>query len=454
MRCILINPPTIAVNIYEEDGFKEAVEQAGSYPPIGLAYIAAVLRGNGIDVKIIDAKALKTSHKEVAKMVQEEEPGLVGVTVFTTQLRSALTMCQEIKEACPTTKIVVGGPHINPLHQEVIREPFIDFCVRGEGEMTMLELMDAISDGTDFKEIKGLTFKERGEIIVNPARPFVDDLDTLPFPARDLLPNPLYHGSIGLEKGTFTLVTATRGCPFKCHFCSTPQFWPTLRRRSVANVLDELEHVYNKYRVELVRFTDEAIVVNKKWFIELCREIVERSLNKKIAWTCDGRVGAMSEDMLLEMRRANCQLIFYGIEFGNQRILDFSGKGTTIAQIHETIAMTRRACISPVGNFMLGYPTETRETIEDTIALARSLDVDHPSFSVVTPFPGTKLYQYCKENNLLRTENWEEYNYIHPRRGVIKLDGVTDEELMNLYEEARLECYHRNIVKVWLAMAS
>ncbi len=159
MRGILISPPAIAVNICEEDGFKEAVEQAGSYPPVGLAYIAAVLRGNGIDVKIIDAKALKMSHKEVAKMVQEEEPGLVGVTIFTTQLRSALIMCQEIKEACPTTKIVVGGPHINPLHQEVIREPFIDFCVMGEGEMTMLELMDAISDGTDFKEIKGLSLR-------------------------------------------------------------------------------------------------------------------------------------------------------------------------------------------------------------------------------------------------------------------------------------------------------
>jgi len=160
----------------------------------------------------------------------------------------------------------------------------------------------------------------------------------------------------------------------------------------------------------------------------------------------------VSEEMLAEMRRANCQLIFYGIEFGNQRILDFSGKGTTLAQIRSAVSITRKAGISPVGNFMLGYPTETRETIEDTIALARSLDIDHPSFSIVTPFPGTQLYDYCKENDLLRTDNWEEYNYIHPRKGVIKLRGMSNEELIDLYERARSEFYYRQIGRIWLAL--
>ncbi|MCK4926815.1 radical SAM protein, partial [Candidatus Aerophobetes bacterium] len=309
----------------------------------------------------------------------------------------------------------------------------------------MLELVNAISNGADWKEVKGLTFKEGGETVVTPERPVIDDLDTLPFPARDLLPNHLYRGSIGMKGGLFTLVTASRGCPFKCHFCSTPRFWPALRRRSVGNVLDELEHVCHTYKVDLVRFADEAIVVNKRWLTELCQGMVERGLNEKMAWTCDGRVDVVSEDILEEMKRANCQLIFYGIEFGNQRILDFSGKGMTIAQIHKAIDMTKKAGISPTGNFLLGYPTETRETIEDTIALAKSLDLDFCSFSIVTPFPGSRLYDYCKQNDLLWTENWEEYNYFHPGKGIIKLTDVSDEELMSLYQEARYEYRFRHV---------
>lgn len=450
--CVLVAPPTMAVNISKEEGIKQAVEQASSYPPIGLAYIAAVLKQNGIDVNIIDAKSLRLSYNEVSEIIAKESPDLVGVSVFTTQLRSALTLCQEVKKASPATKIVLGGPHINPLHEEVIKEEFVDFCVRGEGESTMLELVDAISNGVDLKTVRGITLKEGDEIVVTPDRPFIKDLDSLPFPARELLPNHLYKGAIGLKEGSFTLVTATRGCPFRCHFCSSPQFWSIHRRRSVANVLDELEHVCLTYKVDLVRFTDEAIVANKKWITEFCQGMGERGLNKEIAWCCDGRVDVMSEDVLEKMREANCQLIFYGIEFGNQRILDLSGKGTTLAQIHQAIDITRKAGISPVGNFMLGYPTETGETIEDTIALARSLDIDHPSFSIVTPFPGTQLYDYCKHNGLLRTGNWEEYNYIHPERGVIKLSDVTDEELMNLYEKARSEFYYRQIGKMWLAL--
>lgn len=451
-KCILVNPPTGVVNISAEEGIREAVEQAGSYPPIGLAYIAAVLRENGVEVKIVDAKALKLSHEETARMIAEEKPGLVGVTVFTTQFRSALTMCHQIKRTYPETKIVVGGPHVNPLHEEMIKQEGIDFCVRGEGETTMLELVDATSNGWNLKGVKGLTFKEGNEVYVNEDRPFIEDLDSLPFPARDLLPSHLYRGSIGLREGKFTIVTASRGCPFKCHFCSTPQYWPVYRRRSVGNVLDELEYLHTTYKLELVRFTDEALLVNKKWITQLCQGMVDRGLNREIEWTCDGRVDIVSQDILEAMGRANCRLIFYGIEFGNQRILDFSGKGTTLAQIHKAVEMTRRAGISPVGNFMLGYPTETRETIEDTIALARSLDIDHPSFSIVTPFPGTQLYQYCKENNLLRTDNWDEYNYIHPQRGVIKLRDVTDDELMSLYDKARSEFYYKQISRVWLAL--
>ena len=447
IKCVLIDPPRRLVNISDKGGIKESGEQEAIYPPMGLAYIAAVLRENGVEVKIIDAKSLNMSHEDVAKAIEKERPDFAGVTVFTTQLRSALDTCRGIKKRFPSTKIVVGGPHIHPLHGEVIKEESIDFCVRGEAELTMLELVNTVSNGDegDLKKVKGLTFKNGNNIIVTPDRPFIQNLDTLPFPARDLLPIHLYKAGTARGVVNFTPVTASRGCPFKCHFCSVPRFWPIHRRRSVENVLNELEDVYRTYKIELVRFTDETFTLNKRWVTEFCRGMVERGLADKITWSCDSRVNTISEELLKEMKSANCEVIFYGIEFGNQRILDFSGKKTTIAQIHKAVEMTKKSGISPYGGFMLGYPTETCETIEDTIKLARTVGVDGATFTVVTPFPGSQLYDYCEEKGLLRTHNLEQFNYASPANGIIALKDVTNEELIKLYEHAHVEFYFRHI---------
>ena len=445
MKCILIDPPRRIVNIAEGRGVKEASEQVATYPPIGLAYIAAVLRENGIDVGIVDAKSLNLSHKGVAEDIAKEAPDFVGITAFTSVLRSALDLCKEIKELSPTTKVVVGGPHIHSEHEEVIKEDFIDFCVRKEGEYTMLELVDAVSNGADLEKVRGLTFKKGNEIIVTPDRPFTEDLNSLPFPARDLLPNHVYKAESENGLVTFTAVSASRGCPFKCRFCAVPQIWPNQRRRSPENVLDELEDIYQKYNIDFVRFTDEVFTLNHNWVGDICRGMIERGLNKKIGWSCDSRVDTVSQDLLKEMKQAGCEIIFYGIEFGNQRILHFSGKKTTLPQIHEAVLLTKEAGISPHANFMLGYPTETRETIEDTIVLARTVGVDSATFTIVTPFPATRLYDYCKENNLLKTLNWEEYNYTYPQKSVIKLGKVTDSELKESYQNAYLEFNFRYI---------
>ena len=312
----------------------------------------------------------------------------------------------------------------------------------------MLALAKAISNGESVKEVSGITFMDGDNAVVNPDRPMIKDLDTLPFPARDLLPNHIY--SSGLDQGTsgiFAAVSAQRGCPFHCKFCSVPSFYPTQRRRSVQNICDELEEIYGTYGITNVRFTDEILPLNPKWMDNLCREMVERGLDKKIAWSCDNRVDLVRPGLLEKMNEAGCRVIFYGIEFGNQRILDLSKKQTTIAQIYDAIHATKAAGIAPTGNFMIGYPGETQETIEDTIALAVDLDLPFASFSVVMPFPGTTLYEYCKENNLLRTENWEEYGYFHPKEGLIKLDTLSSQELAQLYKKAYFEYSFREISK-------
>ena len=440
-KCLLIDPPDQTPDMLKSQEAPRATEMHEVYPPLGLAYIAAALIRNGIVVRLIEARTRSLSHDEVIERVEKEDPQFVGITAITPRMNSALYLAKKVKQVDPGIKVILGGPHIHFEHKTIINYEEVDFCVRGEGELTVLELIDCLSNSGDPGKVKGITFKRNNDVIVNPERPFVQNLDTFAFPARELMHNPAYHG-LWTEGQTFSSVLATRGCPYRCTFCAAPAIWGRKhRRRSVEDVLDELEEIYQKFGVRYVRFVDDLLIVDKKWIIDLCWGIIERGLNDLI-WACDGRVGLMSEDLLDEMKNAGCLVIFYGIEFGNQRILDLCKKGFTLEQVRETIDMTARVGISSYGYFMMGYPTETVETIEDTINLSKDLALNHgmdsAGFSIVTPFPGTPLFEYCRMNDMLRTTDWSQYSY-QLNKGVIKLRDVAGEKLNELYERALYE---------------
>ena len=442
IKCVLIDPPDEFPNIFQKQETFKATEMHEVYPPLGLLYIAAVLKQNNIDVCLIEARTENLSYDKVIEEVKKEDPDFVGITVITSRISSALFLSAKVKEINPDIKVILGGPHINFEHKTVITNTSVDFCVRGEGEITVLHLITCVSNGGNLRDIRGITFKAKNnEVTVNPDRPFIHDLDILPFPERGLLHSPAYKGS-WTEGEAFSPMLATRGCPFLCQFCAAPTIWGRLqRRRFVVNVLDELEEIYNKFGVRYIRFLDDLLVVNQKWAIELCRGMIKRGLND-LSWACDGRVGVMSEELLEELKKANCKVIFYGVEFGNQRILDLSKKGINVTQVKKTIEMTLKAEISSYGYFMMGYPTETVETVEDTINLATELGLeygmDNAGFSIVTPFPGTELYKYCQRNNMLKSTDWNRYSY---QRGesIIKLENIADKELQALYEKALYE---------------
>lgn len=439
IKCVLIDPPDETPDFYQKQDTHQSTEMHEVYPPLGLLYIAAVLEQNDIDVHLVEARSMGLSHDEVIEKVRKEDPDFVGITAITARINSALYLSAKVKEINPDIKVILGGPHVHFEHRNVIDNPSVDFCVRGEGEITALHLITCVSNDGNLRDIRGVTFKDKNnEVIVTPDRPFIQDLDVLPFPARGLLQSPVYKG-LWTEGVTFSPMLATRGCPYLCQFCDAPAIWGRAhRRRSVANVLDELDQIYNEFGVRYVRFVDDLLVVNKRWAIDLCKGILKRGLNE-LYWACDGRVGLMSEELLEELKRANCKVIFYGVEFGNQRILDFCKKGFTIKQVKETIEMTSKVGISSYGYFIMGYPTETIETVEDTIKLAIELSLDYgmdsAGFSIVTPFPGTGLYEYCKMNNMLKSTDWSQYSY-QLGKGVIRLEHITDEELKTLYERA------------------
>ncbi len=438
VKCVLVDPPDQISGVARSQEAPRATEMHEVYPPLGLAYIAATLIENGIDVSLIEARTRSLNHDEVIEQIEKKAPQFVGITAITARIDSALYLAERVKIISRDIKVILGGPHIHFEHKTVINNDSVDFCVRGEGEITCLDLIDCLLKDGDLTAIKGITFKRGNDIVVNPDRPFVKNLDAFPFPARNLLINPAYRG-LWTEGQTFSPVLSTRGCPHHCSFCAAPAIWGRKhRRRSVKNVLDELEQIYGEYGVRYIRFLDDLLIVNKRWTIDLCRGMAERGLDD-LAWACDGRVGLMSEELLEEMTKANCIVIFYGIEFGNQRILDLCKKGFTIKQVRETIEITSKTGMSSYGYFMMGYPTETIETVEDTINLATDLALNHgldsAGFSIVTPFPGTPLYEYCKMNDMIVTSDWSQYAY-QLERGVIKLANITYEELHNLYERA------------------
>ncbi|MBU4311482.1 MAG: B12-binding domain-containing radical SAM protein [Candidatus Omnitrophica bacterium] len=445
IKCVLIDPPDKTPRSNQKEGASQTTQMHEVYPPLGLLYIAAVLKENRIDVYLVEARSRGLSHDEVVEEVRRENPEFIGITAISARIGSALYLAARVKEINPNIKVILGGPHVHFEHKVLIKNKSIDFCVRGEGEITALHLISCASNGGNLRDIRGVTFKEGDEIIVTPDRSFVSDLDTLPFPARGLLQDSVYKGS-WTEGETFSPMLATRGCPYLCQFCDAPAIWGRVhRRRSVDNVLDEVEQIYNDFGVRYVRFVDDLLVANKSWAIELSRGILERGLND-LSWACDGRVGLMSQELLQELKKANCKVIFYGIEFGNQRILDLCEKGFTIKQVRETIEITSGTGISSYGYFMIGYPTETAQTVEDTIKLSVELALDHgmdsAGFSIVTPFPGTGLYEYCRKNDMLKATDWSQYSY-QLGKGVIKLEHITDEELKTLYERALYEFQFR-----------
>lgn len=436
MKVMLVSPP--------DKNYIKAIENdlLGIDPPIGLAYVAGVLRDNGIDVRIIDANTLKLSIEDVVRLAVNDKPDFIGFTVYTFMSSVCVNIAKRIKEELPLTKIIFGGPHIHPQHDEVMKTmPFVDYCVIGEGEYPTLELIKAVSAGGPLTQVKGIAYRLGGKVIINPQKEYIRNLDELSFPARDLLPFNMYRSphSLGGRKA-YTIILSSRGCPFACHFCACNTVWGNQRRRSVDNVLDEIEFFYKKYKTKAIRIEDDLFTLDNEWAIAICQGMVERGLNK-IDWEVNGRVGTIKRELLIEMKKANCKSIALGIEFGNQRILDFAEKGFKVNQVYETVKMIKESGIRVKAYFMIGYPTETKETIEETIKLSQDLGLDYAVFSLVTPFPGTALYKYVKDNGLLKSDKWEDYQFGSAH--AFSLDGISEEELIKLWKRASKEFYYR-----------
>lgn len=373
----------------------------GHLPPLGIAYIAASLERAGFSVSIIDAPAMNYTQDDVLTLLKENHPTLVGITTMTSSFHGALEACYLAKKAGAI--VVIGGVHLEIYPEQSLSYDVIDYGVIGEGEESFVKLAEALRDGNDVSTIPGIAYKKNGKVVVNGCV-LVSDLDTLPMPARHLLPNDRYSSIIGLHP--VTTMIASRGCPYQCGFCFKQAADKNVRFRSAKYVVDEMVHVVKEYGVKEIMFYDDTLTMNRKFVTELCEGILSRGLIVK--WETPSRIDTVDREILTLMKRANCSRLRFGVESGNLRILKLMNKKITMDQVREVFSISKEVGIETFAYFIIGYITETEETIKETIAFAKSLKADLFMFTVATPYPGTPLYTMAQEQGFVNGDYWED----------------------------------------------
>lgn len=424
MKILLVNPPPRHIE------YENIV-----VPPLGLSYIAAVLEKNGYKVEILDAFALQQSWQEFENRIKETNADIIGIGGMTPVIDNTYRAAKICRRYCKY--LVVGGPHTTVFIKNIFNQiPEVDFAVYGEGENTFLELVKTITNNGDFSRIAGLATREG----INPPRELISDLDSLPFPARHLLPNRLYKYIFSKNKKVTTMFIS-RGCPYNCVFCDKSVFGSKYRKRSAENVLEEISLIKDMYKEISIVFYDDLFTLDKKRVIKICHGIIERNL--KIDWKCEGRVDQVDEELLGWMKKAGCSTIAYGVESGNQKGINYLNKNITLAQVKNAFTLTRKAGIMSTAYFILGIPVETYEDEIGTIEFAKSINPDYAQFSVLSPFPGTRLY-----DDAIRENTYREIEAQNPvdkdlKRPVIISSNWDEEKLKKIVLEAHRRFYLR-----------
>ncbi|MFZ3089167.1 MAG: radical SAM protein [Nitrospirota bacterium] len=386
-------------------------------PPLGLGYIASVLRNAGHKIKIYDFNIQSDN-------LNFDDFDIVGISANTSRHKMALQIARQAQKM--GLKVVMGGPHVTFMDKETIMDDGIDYVVRNEGEETFLELVNAIEGEKALDDIKGISYKKNGQFKRNPDRPAIRDIDTIPLPARDLMAMDKYI-TMEMAKRKITSIITSRGCPLDCSFCASSFSSMGWRARRVDLVVNEIEQINNKYGFSGIAFLDDNFTMKPSRTIEISKEIIKRGLD--IKWWCFSRVDtiAKNEEMIKWMSESGCRHIFMGIESVNQDVLNSYNKKYSADKARQAVEMLRDYKIETMASFIFGDIKETKNMMLETIKYAKKLNPGSAQFTILTPYPGTRLYNEIKDR--LITDDWDKYDCMHP---VVRLDHVSSDELQKI----------------------
>jgi len=377
------------------------------FPPLGILYIAGYMEREGYHIEVRDLAVKKNR-----KGFDFKGYDLVGISTDTTRHRQALQLAQRAKRDGCT--VVMGGPHPGYVDEAILSTLKVDFIVHGEGEVTFSELVSTLQKRErGFDSVKGISFLHKGQVVRTPPRPFIEDLDQLPLPARHLIHMDDYRKT-KLGNREITPLITSRGCPYRCAFCASSQFWGTkVRLRSVESILNELEELYKRYHFHAVAFLDDTFNLFPKRVIELCRGMIERHLD--LWWWCLSRADLLlrNEEMVEEMVRAGAKSIFLGIESPNSKTLKAFNKGMKVEDTVQTVKMLKQKGLEIHASYILGGLEEKSVQIHETIRFAKQLDTNVAQFSILTPYPGTAIYEQVKDRIFKWRAPWSFFDMQH-----------------------------------------
>ena len=389
MKLLLIQPPQ----------YYHGKSRKPNFFPIGIGYIAGALAGAGVDFEVLDIYANQYSNEEVAEKIKSVNFDIVGISAMSTQYSYVRWLTSILRRVNKNAEIILGGALASFSYETVLRNTETDICVIGEGEKTVVELIQNLGAP---EKVNGVCFKRGNELKATPAREYIKNLDKIAYPGYGSFPMDIYLNNsfvIGYPRKVSAInIISGRGCPFGCNYCS--KVLKGRRLRSIDNVIDELKHLKEKYGINGVFFNDELITLHKDRVYELCDKIAPLGFK----WNCQGRVGTVDLKMLKYMKNSGCTAGGYGIESGSQTILDNMNKGATVKQAEETLRDTLRAGLEPIVQVMFGYPGETETTIQETIDFFNRVGHPGDEFSPVTTLPGTELWNYTLKAGLIKDE--------------------------------------------------
>ena len=408
-------------------------------PSLGIGYMAAVLEQHGYDVDVLDASALELTYDEIGEEILKRNPDIISISALTPTIGVALDSADKIKQVKPDTIVVLGGYHPTFEYESVLAEPSVDLVVIGEGEYTLLELVQTIEANGDLTNVKGLAFHDEddGSLVLTPDREVIQNLDELPFPAFHLFPMEKYR-ILNISTNVATIIT-TRGCPMQCSFCSSAALHGNkLRRRSYENVVDEVELRLKEQNIDTIAFMDDTFTLNKRFVKDFCAEIKRRNL--KFWWGCTSRVDTLDEDLLQTMKDAGCITIFIGVESADQQMLEKMNKNITVSKTEKAFKLIRKIGIRSIASCVIGMPEDTRESMEKTIKFVKKLNPNYALYSLATPYPGTRFYNETFKKNLVTIKDWSKYTLIEP---VLETIDCSSKELRSIQKKAFLRFYLR-----------
>lgn len=412
--------------------------------PLSLAYLAAAFEQRGWTVRVVD---YQVDTLPIADAMREFSPDLVGVTAFSKEMPHALALMAEIKSLTPDMPIMLGGPHVNAYKERTLRQaPHADYLIVHEGEETAVELAECLAASRSPADVAGLVLRGAdGEGRWTGARPFIQDLDALPFMALHYFKVGRYHPTAGTFRRlpSVTMITA-RGCPYPCTFCNTDLFGRNVRLRSAENVLDEIEEVVRRHGAREINFVDETLTINRGRIEAICEGLIRRNI--KIGWKCSTRVDRVDQDLLRLMKKSGCFYVGYGVESGVQATLDRLKKGITLEQTRAAFKYAREAGITTMAYFMMNVPGETREDIEQSIRFSREIKTDFLNFELIKPYGGTKIRKAIEESPDIKINHdlWEEWEAYSAGNHLFYVqDGLDEDYLADAYKRAVKNFYLR-----------